>query len=441
MRAIEDLVKDAFKLHGEGKIPEALEYYEKLIGFTDGTEPNVLYAYGTLLAQNEKPGLASFLLGSALKLMPQSAPCWCNYGLAMHKLGRDDIAIKAYLQAEELDPTAGDTLSNIAAFYQNRGMADKAVEYGYKAIAVLPDHPGAHNNLAMGLLELGRFDEAWPHYEYRWSLPDRIKDRRPYKCPQWKGEPVKTLSIHGEQGIGDEILNMGCLKLVRPLTERIIVECTPRLVPWFKESFGLPCYGTHDELITAEGEPDAYISMSSLPMIVGWHDGSAFLRRPEIPQCPETRIGIAWRGGVPKTNKRDRTQKLEALKPILDIPGIEFVSVQYGEENVVGEALQAGLYHGVEGRDLEDLNKWIASCDLVISACQTAVHQAGAMGIPCWVMTPRRASWRYCGDGEQSRFYQSVKLYRQETDGDWAPVIQRIANDVRLLYGRQAKYA
>ncbi len=74
--------------------------------------------------------------------------------------------------------------------------------------------------------------------------------------------------------------------------------------------------------------------------------------------------------------------------------------------------------------DFLSLHERIASCDLVISVCQTAVHQAGAMGVPCWVLTPRNAAWRYCG--ERMPWYNSVELFRQEVAGEWSPVVDRI---------------
>lgn len=440
MRSVREIVEEAFAHHGAGRHAEAAEIYEKLLGYTDGNDPNVLYAYGTLLLQNGKEGLGSYLLLQMIKQFPDHAPAWCNYGVAMHHLGRDDVALKAYEQSLQIEPNSAETLSNFAGFYQNRGTPELAVEYGAKAVALAPDSPAANNHLALGLMELGRFEEAWPHYKHRWDLPERIKDRRPYKAPLWQGQRVGTLSIHGEQGLGDEILVMGCLAATQTKVDRVIVECSPRLVDWFSESLSVKCYGTHNELIAAEGEPDAYISMYDLPSIVGWHDGRSYLRRPHVGPRPTPRIGIAWRGGVPKTGKKDRTQKLEALRPILDVRGIDFVSVQYGEENVEAEAASAGLFNGIRGRDIESINQWIASCDLIITPPQTAFHQAGAMGIPCWMMVPWRRSWQCCSDDEQSRFYKSVKHYRQETDGVWTHVIRRIAADVERIYGKQAKY-
>jgi hypothetical protein len=68
-------------------------------------------------------------------------------------------------------------------------------------------------------------------------------------------------------------------------------------------------------------------------------------------------------------------------------------------------------------------------CDLVITVCQTALHQAGAMGVPCWVLTPRKAPWVCCTD--PMPWYNSVKIMRQEIDGEWIPVIDRVATELK----------
>jgi ADP-heptose:LPS heptosyltransferase len=78
--------------------------------------------------------------------------------------------------------------------------------------------------------------------------------------------------------------------------------------------------------------------------------------------------------------------------------------------------------------DLEDTAALIDELDLVISVQTAAVHIAGALGKPCWVMVPRRPHWRYGMEGDRMPWYESVKLYRQKQD--WAGVVNRIAADL-----------
>lgn len=437
MRTIQSIIEHGLAMLRENNLSGAQEVFDKLLGMMDEADPNVLAAYGTLAGQMDRPGLATFLLKAALAHSPDYALLWANLGVTYLRLGRYEAAHAAYLEALKLEPHNGFALASMAGWHVNQGNPEKAVEYGRLAIEHSdgPELPGAHNNLALGLMEMGWLEEAWPHYEYRWQLQDKIKNVRPYKAPRWDGKKVGTLAIHGEQGLGDEILFMGCFKEVAKRADRIVIECAPRLIPLFERSFGVPCYGTHDELIGGNGgEPDAYIPMASLMSVCGVPDGKPYLVPNAGVEKVQCRIGIAWKGGTAKTNKAYRTMKLEDLRLILDLPGYEFVSVQYGGAEVIGEATTAGIaaYEG----DFEDLNDLIASCEIVISVCQTAIHQAGAMGVPCWVMTPRRCAWRYTGHkadygyAQQSRFYDSVTLFRQDETESWSPVIARIAGQL-----------
>jgi tetratricopeptide (TPR) repeat protein len=206
VRTIRELTEDAFAQHIAGNRDAAADMYDKLLGFTDGRDANVLYGYGLLAAQDEKHGLGAYLVQHALKIFPDHAPSWVNLGICLKNLGRDLPALDAYTEALRIDPESPEALNAISAFYVNRGMPEKIIEYAERGLKFAPEHPHLHNHMALGLLELGRYDEAWPHYEYRWSLPERIKDRRPYTCPRWNGERVGTLAIHGEQGKGDELL-------------------------------------------------------------------------------------------------------------------------------------------------------------------------------------------------------------------------------------------
>lgn len=430
MRQAREIIEEAFSYHRAGRLDEAAHVYEQLLGCMDEPDANVLYGFGTLLQAQGRHGLGLHLLKAAAAAYPQHAPTWTNMGVAFKNLGRDEMALAAYQEALKLEPDAAETWSNLAGWYVNRGTPEKLVECARKAVRLNPSSPQAHNHLALGLFESGIFTKAaWQHYEHRWSLPERIKDQRPYTAPKWTGKRVKTLAIHGEQGLGDEILFMGCLENAKRRADRIVVECASRLVGIFEGSLGVPCYATHEELIAAEGEPDAYIPMGSLPGVVGMPSGKPYLKRTYGKPGRRPVIGIAWRGGTAKTNKRERSIKLEDFAPILDCPDVDFVSVQYGGDEVTEEAEASGLRHR-DGTDFETLCAMTGRCDLIITVCQTAVHVAGAMGIPCWVLTPKRCAWRYAGKGERMRWYDSVRLFRQGDDEKWAPVIERVAREL-----------
>lgn len=426
MRTARQMLEAGFEHHRQGQWTEAEQFYDALLGYGDEPDANVLYAIGLLRLQQGSYGQAKDYLGRSVMLFPEHPAAWSNLGIALKRMGQDKAAEFAHERACEVSPDESTAWSNRSAMYINNATPERAEEYARKAVAIDPDDAEAHNHLGIALLEQGRYDEAWPHYAWRWQVQEKIKDQRPYKCPKWDGSYVKRLAIHGEQGIGDEIMFMGCLAKVRDMVGRIQIECTPRLVQWFEKSFRIPCYGNHNELIVTNGEPDAYISMGDLPGIVGMPDGKPYLIRPNLATSVPGRIGIAWKGGTNRTNKRERSLKLEDLRPILDL-GLDFRSVQY---DGAAEAKVAGLPNRIDDRDVDQIADEIARCELIITPCQAAVHMAGAMGVPAWVMTPKKCAWRYGGNGRAMSWYQSVRLFRQYNDETWSPVIAEIAAEL-----------
>lgn len=414
----QEAIEVAFAYHRAGDLKSAESVYDQILGQLPKPDPNIFFGYGTLLISQGKYGIGIALLQAAVQFAPEYAPLWTNLGCAYKYLGKDENALHCYEKAYALEPDQPDILAGIAGFWINKAEPEKVIDFSRRALALNTEHHAAHMHLAIGLMEQGKYREAWPHYEHRWETLERINDKRPYKAPKWNGEFVNKLAIHGEQGLGDEILFMSLLYKVRGMAEEIVIECADRLVDTFKDSFGLRCYPDHASLIAAEGEPDAYVSMGSLPGIVGLPDGRPFLKRVK-PQNRIPRIGYTWKGGTPRTNIQDRTVPVEMLDPILQTPGIEFVPVQYGS-----------------GESFDDLQATIASCDLVITVCQTAVHQAGAMGVECWVLVPERAAWRYRGR-DMLPWYRSVRFFKQEK-GDWNYPIQMVAASLKERYGSVA---
>jgi hypothetical protein len=55
------------------------------------------------------------------------------------------------------------------------------------------------------------------------------------------------------------------------------------------------------------------------------------------------------------------------------------------------------------------------------------------MGIPTWVATPIMPYYTWTVPGDTSRWYNSVKLFRQSKYGEWEDVFERIQNELTKL--------
>src|SRR5258708_27533659 len=75
----------------------------------------------------------------------------------------------------------------------------------------------------------------------------------------------------------------------------------------------------------------------------------------------------------------------------------------------------------------------ISQLDLVIAVDTSVAHLAGAMGKPVWVLLPHLPDWRWMLGRDDSPWYPSMRLFRQQSPGDWEPVIQSVVNELRAI--------
>jgi ADP-heptose:LPS heptosyltransferase len=69
--------------------------------------------------------------------------------------------------------------------------------------------------------------------------------------------------------------------------------------------------------------------------------------------------------------------------------------------------------------------------DLVVTPDTAVAHLAGGLGLRAWVALPFAAEWRWLADREDSPWYPTLRLFRQQTAGDWDEVFQRMADILR----------
>lgn len=420
----------------EGRFVEAEELlrraeflYERLISYLPD-EPILLSNLGGLMARSRRLGLAIVLLKRAVEKAPEMREAWSNLGAAYRTNGNIEKALEAQMRALEIEPDHPATLSNISGIFVNRGKPEECLMYANRALQLNPDLAEAENHKALALLEMGKYEEGFSHYDARLRVPGF--HRREYgSAPMWDGSPTGKLAIHGEQGLGDEIMFLTCLEQLKDRAKEIAIECSPRLVKLLQSSLPYAkVFGSHTELCEAF-KPDSWIAMGSLPRLCWPVKPNAYLK-PQSFYPKGRRIGLSWFGGTLKTHEELRNTKPEAWRTFLDLDA-EFVSLQYGPRESQAELI--GIPHDSEKiGDLDKLAALIRSCDLVISVCNTTIHMAGALGVPCLVLVPNAPAWRYGLTGEKMIWYDSPVMIRQGNGESWASVLQR-AKDRCADYG------
>jgi ADP-heptose:LPS heptosyltransferase len=68
--------------------------------------------------------------------------------------------------------------------------------------------------------------------------------------------------------------------------------------------------------------------------------------------------------------------------------------------------------------------------DIVISVDTSVAHLAAALGKKTWVLLPYLPDWRWLLDRDDSPWYESVILFRQQEDRSWEPVLKKVATSL-----------
>jgi hypothetical protein len=67
------------------------------------------------------------------------------------------------------------------------------------------------------------------------------------------------------------------------------------------------------------------------------------------------------------------------------------------------------------------------------------VHLAGAMGKPVFLLDRYDNCWRWLSGREDSPWYPSLRIFRQQRSGEWEPVIARVAAALADVIARRTQ--
>jgi hypothetical protein len=433
METLEQVLTIASEEYEAGRLDRAARLYEAAVCIKPSYWYSV-YCLGTVMARLGNDGIAIPLFMQAIQDNPKCVEAIYNLGLSMRRQGHTKSAQAIYTEALKIDPNHSEIMAAMAGCFINEGNPKGCVEWADKSLSINPDNHRAKHHKSLGLLELGDFDKGFELYQNRRFLPEWHE--RTYQAPKWNGEKVKTLLIHGEQGIGDEILFMSWLPKIRHLYDKLVIECTPRMVETFKRSFDCEVFGTEKEIVAAGIEVDAVVPMGSLPHFAkGLPPKGRYLipdeekvlkyRKKLLEAGPGPYIGLSWHGGVIKTHAHHRSTDVKDWKRFTKYGTC--ISVQYGDRE--NEAEYLGIPHWKEDiANLDDLTALLTALDITVTVNNTTVHMCGALDKACWTLTPKKCAWRYQLEGEKMPWYDSVKQFRQE-DG-WGSVFDRLEDEI-----------
>ena len=449
-------------LQKQEKLDQAIQVYHRALEINSNYS-EAFYNLGLALQEQGELDQAIQAYHRALAISPSYSEAYNNLGIALKEQGELDQAIQVYHRALEINPNYSEAYNNLGNVLKEQGKLDDAVLAYRSALGINPDYSEAHNNLGLVLLLQGNFSSGWREYEWRLKCKELgfFLNKRDFPQVLWNGSDLngKTILVWAEQGIGDEIMLASMLPTLLKMNSNIIVECDKRLVPLFQRSFPFIQFVPREDPANPkllDTTIDYQIPMGSLGQWLR-ADKDAFLPKQEsyLQACPnrvgqlqekyrslagdKLLVGISWKStGIDKKRAQTKNAPLKHWTPILSQKDCYFVNLQYGNirEEIEAYTTATGypVYIDEEIDPLSDLDGFAAQVsvlDLIVSTSNTTVHMSGGLGKKVWVLLSSHPDWRWMLEEENTLWYQTVRLFRQEKSGDWKGVFQRISSALK----------
>ena len=391
--------------------------------------------------------IASFT--KALSLAPNTAELHYNLANALLAFGDPQGAEAAFVRTLELSPGHAGALENLSCALKEQGRLAEAEDLLRSACALYPANSDLRWNHALALLMSGKYPEGWAAYEARRAIPGFAIKAQP--LPPWDGGDLagRRLLVHAEQGFGDTIQFCRYLDRLSSQQGETVVQAPPRLLPLMRS---LKIKAEITDNAKAAARCDVEAPLMSLPHLLGpaepfWPDDGAYLAadagrtalwkdrlgKDRLAGHDGLTVAIAWQGDPGYRADKTRSIPLAAFAPLADLPGIRLISLQQGPgRSQIADVPWRDIILDL-GEDIDrdgaflDSAAILATADLMITSDTALAHLAGAVGAPAWVALSRIPDWRWGAQGDSCGWYPTMRLFRQETPGDWGSVFNTIA--------------
>jgi hypothetical protein len=275
----------------------------------------------------------------------------------------------------------------------------------------------------LSLMRRGEFAEAW-------RISDAsLRDRAGTTCwhlPRheqsvWDGTPLndKRVLIRCYHGLGDTLQFIRYVPLVEQIAKHVTVWAQPSLLPLLQGDVR----PLHDGRIDCDYDVDvevmelAHVFRTTIDTIP--NDVPYIHAMPaQVDSDGRLAVGLVWRSGD-WDERRDVPFRL--IESLADADHVKLFSLQRDPDHFSDRiAMLDGVDEPMKTAQL------MRAMDLVITIDSMPAHLAGALGVPTWTLLPADADWRWMEDRDDSPWYPTMRLFRQQRPGDWASVIERV---------------
>lgn len=437
-----------------GRAEDALTSYEQAL-MVSPNDPEIYNNLGVALQKLERLDQALVQYDKALLIKPNFEKAHFNRGNTLLALKRFGEAVISYDNALMVHSPTNPANTELADVYLNRGNTlfemkrlDDATHSYEQALRIRSGYAEAVLAKSFVLLLQGKFKEAWPLYESRWDCEKPSSPKRSFDQPGWLGKESllgKTILLHTEQGLGDNIHFCRYVKLVSELGATVILQAPQILCALFS---GLKGLGRVVSIEDPLPDFDYHSPLLSLPYAFNTTIETIPAQVPYLSACPERvkrwgahlgdhgfKIGICWQG----TNA-ERAFPLSSYYGLSKIDGVRLISLHRGlGENQLTDipcdmhVENLGPTFDGDGNAFMDTAAVMKHCDVIISNDTAVAHMAGALGMPVWVALRHVPDWRWLIDRSDTPWYPTMRLFRQKQPGDWASTFDDIELSLKKI--------
>ena len=246
----------------------------------------------------------------------------------------------------------------------------------------------------------------------------------------WRGEDLhdKRVLIRCYHGLGDTLQFIRFAKPLRQIARRIIVWGQPELLAMLRRVEGVDeAVPLHDGTPDVAYDVDIEVMELAHALRATSQDISGCVpylacappaagRRPSHLRS----IGLVWDVGNWDKRRCIPPQMLSALART----GVRLFSLQQGPARQTAGAIPA---EDIAAPDIETLAATILGLDLIVTVDTMVAHLAGALGAPVCTLLHADCDWRWPLRDRETPWYPTMKLFHQQERGDWASVIEEVA--------------
>ena len=431
-----------------GRLAEAISHYQEALRLRPQFA-DAYYNLGNALRLSNRNAEAASSYAHALRLRPNFAEGHNNLGIALRRMNRLTEAELSLREAILLRPHYPLAFVNLGLTLADSGRLVEALALYEEAMRLEPQNVDAHRNRSLVWLLAGDLERGFPEYCWRWRCSDFSPPR--FTTPAWDGSPLEGRSIllYTEQGFGDTILFVRYAGEVQRRGGVVTLAAQEALLPLLKTYDGV------DRLLPRDPLPDdcdTHLPLLNVPAVLRTTlatvpapvpylhaDADRVERwRSSLASISGLKVGIAWQGNPAIHYDLTRSIPLRQFEPLASVPGVNLLSLQKGHGSEQLQDLRFAVWDlgpdlDREGGAFLDTAAVIKNLDLVITCDTVFTHLAGALGVPVWLVLPKVPHWTWLLDREDTPWYPTARLFRQELTGDWTRPFQRMAELLREM--------